>query len=208
MSTGAERGQFIVLDGIDGCGKTTQAERLVRALSDERGRDALHLREPGSTAVGERVRALFLDPELTIAPATEALLMSAARRQMLEERVGPALAGGRDVVCERFHPSTFAYQGEAGGLGGESVLELCEGWAGTPAPDLVLLLDVEVEAALARRGAPSDRIEARGTEFQRAVAKGYRRYAQLRPGVVVLDGAADADDVHRNVLQEVRRARA
>ena len=106
---GQRRGRFIVLDGIDGCGKTTQAERLANELS--KASEVLHLREPGSTALGESLRALLLGREMSLTPEVETLLFTAARRQMLEERVAPALASGAHVVCERFHPSTVAYQG-------------------------------------------------------------------------------------------------
>lgn len=167
----------MILDGVDGCGKTTQARLLAERL------EALHLREPGSTAVGERLRALLLDPEVKMGAACETLLFTAARRQMLDELVEPALAAGRDVVCERFHSSTFAYQAVAGQLGEERVLDLLETWAGTPQPDRVILLDLSVEQAEARcqaRGA-SDRIEARGLEYLRRVAAGYHRYAELKP---------------------------
>src|SRR6185436_4275568 len=116
------RGRFYVLDGLDGCGKSTQAARLVTALGSGAQGPVLHLREPGSTAAGERIRSLLLDPEPALAPAAQVLLFAAARRQMLEELVAPALAAGRDVVCERFHPSTVAYQGAALGVGEERVL--------------------------------------------------------------------------------------
>src|SRR5262245_54131102 len=173
MQTPPGRGRFFVLDGIDGCGKSTQAARLARALGERAAEPVLHLREPGSTAAGERIRAVLLDPETALAPAAEALLFAAARRQLLEEQVEPALARGRDVVCERFHASTFAYQGVAGGVGEERVLELLAAWAGEPAPELTLILDLEPEAARARRGG-RDRFESRAREFHAAVAAGYR----------------------------------
>lgn len=190
---------FVVLDGVDGCGKTTQAERLSAALRAA-GRDVLHVREPGSTAVGERVRALLLDPELTMSPQVETLLFAAARRQMLDELVAPALAAGRDVVCERFHASTFAYQGHAGALDSERVMELLTEWSTDPAPDLVLLFELGVDEALRRRGAASDRIEAKGAAYMRRVAEGYGAYverarARGEVGVHVLDATADVDAV-------------
>ncbi|MEQ1895423.1 MAG: dTMP kinase, partial [Planctomycetota bacterium] len=126
--------RFVVLDGLDGCGKSTQAARLAAWLSQRSGREALHLREPGSTAAGERIRALLLEREVGLTPASQVLLFAAARRQMLDELVRPALAAGRSVVCERFHPSTFAYQGTAGGVDEERLLALLLAWAGTPAP--------------------------------------------------------------------------
>jgi len=205
MKAGAPgaRGRFVVLDGVDGCGKSTQAERLVRALARER--EVLHLREPGGTAAGERIRALLLDPEPALAPAAQTLLFAAARRQMLEEQVAPALAAGRDVVCERFHPSTFAYQGVALGVGEELVLDLLLRWAGTPRPDLVILLELDPDLAARRRG-HGDRFESRAPEFHRAVAEGYRRYAARVPGVVTVDASGEVEAVAERVLGEVRRA--
>lgn len=205
----AQVGLFVVLDGIDGCGKSTQAERLVAALRARRGDRAdradrsgevLHLREPGSTALGEALRTLLLSREQRVAPATEVLLFVAARRQMLEEVVAPALSAGAAVVCERFHPSTFAYQGRAGGVGEERVATLVEGWADDPRPDLELILDLDPEQALDRRATGGDRIEDRGLEFQASVAEGYRRYAQRVPRARLVDGGGTVEEVAQRVL--------
>lgn len=190
---------FVVLDGVDGCGKSTQARRLAAALSAERGRPALHVREPGSTPLGERIRELLLSRELEIAAPSEALLFAAARRALLDQRVAPALAAGQDVVCERFHASTFAYQSVGGGLEPLRVLELLREWAGRPAPDLTVILDLEVSEAALRRGPAGDRIEDRGLEFQRAVARGYRRYAELDPRSRLVDAAGSEDLVQARV---------
>ena len=156
----SERGLFLVVDGVDGCGKTTQARRLAAALEVP---PHLHLREPGSTVLGERLRSLLLSRELEIEPAVETLLFAAARRQMLDELVAPALARGETVVCERFHPSTYAYQSVAGDLDEDRVLELLHGWAGEPRPDLILLLDVDVDAAAERRGKRPTASRTRGS---------------------------------------------
>ena len=206
---GGSRGRFVVLDGIDGCGKTTQALRLVDALAADSAREPLHVREPGSTRVGERIRAILLAAhgELELGAAAETLLFTAARRQLLDELVAPALAAGRDVVCERFHPSTFAYQAVAGALDEDRVLALLATWAGEPRPAVVIVLDVELETALARRGAASDRIEAKDRAYQRRVAEGYRRYAERVPGVALVDGSGAPDVVFAAVLAEVRCAR-
>jgi dTMP kinase len=208
MAAGTDRARavFVVLDGVDGCGKSTQAARLAQRLERETARRALHLREPGSTALGERLRALLLGRDSHPTPAVEALLFAAARAQMLHELVAPALARGQHVVCERFHPSTFAYQGVAGGVGERAVLDLLERWAGAPRPDLVVLLELAPELAAARRGASADRIEDHGLEFQRAVARGYARYAELVPGVARVDASAGPDAVAEAVWREVRRA--
>jgi len=208
-STSKERNaRFVVLDGIDGCGKSTQAERLAERLRRETGRPVRHLREPGSTRLGEGLRALLLGREFAPTANVEVLLFAAARAQMLAELVEPALATGEHVVCERFHPSTFAYQAVAGGLPEGDVLALLQRWAGTPAPDLVVWLDLPADTAAARRGRASDRIEDRGLEFQREVARGYARYAELVPGVVRVDASQGADLVAEAVWREVTRARA
>jgi len=196
------RGRFFVLDGIDGCGKSTQAARLVETL-EEAGRRPLHVREPGSTPLGERLRALLLDPELEAGVGAEALLFTAARRELLERVIAPALDEGRDVVCERFHPATFAYQACAGELGEDEVLALLHGWAGEPAPDRVVLLELAPAEAARRRGPATDRIEARGLAFQERVAAGFRRYAERVPGTLVVPAAGDPDEVARRIAEEL-----
>lgn len=205
MGVPPSRARFVVLDGLDGCGKSTQAARLAAWLSARAGRPALHLREPGSTAAGERIRALLLDPGTALVPESQVLLFAAARRQMLEELVRPALAAGRDVVCERFHPSTFAYQGTAGGVDEERLLALLLAWANDPAPDRIVLLELDPLTAAGRRGS-QDRFEARPPEFHRAVAEGYRRYAARAANVAVVSAAGTPDEVEARIRAEVERA--
>lgn len=203
---------FAVLDGMDGCGKTTQAARLVDGLSRLRARseggslEPLHLREPGSTLAGERIRALVLDPDVQLGSGSLALLFAAARRETLEQLVEPALREGRDVVIERFHASTFAYQGGAG-ISDDDLLTLLHGWAGSPRPTIEIILEIDPEdsfaRAMARDGGGSDRFEARGLEFQRRVAAGMRRYIQRAPLAVGIDGRGDEDLVAERVLAAV-----
>jgi dTMP kinase len=199
------RGRFYVLDGVDGCGKSTQAARLVAALGKGAKSAPLHLREPGSTAAGERIRALLLDPEPALTPAAQVLLFAAARAQMLVELVAPALVAGRDVVCERFHASTVAYQGAALGVGEGRVLALLSEWAGEPAPDLTLILDLDAGEARERRGS-RDRFEAERHDFHRRVAESYRRFAARAERTVLVDARGTIDEVASRVWEEVRRA--
>ena len=199
------RGRFIVLDGVDGCGKSTQARLLVASLARGAAHAPLHLREPGSTALGEALRELVLGRGRDLDPGVELLLFAAARRQMLRELVAPALRAGRDVVCERFHPSTFAYQAIAGGLGEREVLDLLAAWAGDPAPALVILIEIDPDVAARRRAEPLDRIEDKGLEFQRRVAAGYRRYAELVPSTVVVSGAGSEGEIAARIAAEVQR---
>ena len=190
------RGRFFVLDGVDGCGKSTQARRLVASLASGGG-DPLHLREPGGTGAGEAVRALLLDPDTVLCAESETLLFAAARAQMLQEKVEPALAAGRDVVCERFHASTFAYQAIAGGLDPQVVMLLLQDWANDPTPDLELILMLDPDEAAARRGADTDRIEARGLEYQQRVAVGYAVYAEGVDRVLVdVGGERERGSLH------------
>lgn len=195
--------RFLVLDGVDGCGKSTQARRLVEALARE-GHDPVHLREPGGTGAGEALRALLLDPRTELCAESETLLFAASRRQMLAEQVAPALAAGRPVVCERFHPSTFAYQAVAGGLDPEAVLDLLGNWADEPRPDLELILTLDPEVAAQRRGGDRDRIEARGLAYQRRVAQGYAQYAQRTERARAIDAMGEVDQVADRVLAAVR----
>lgn len=206
MESRDRRGRFFVLDGLDGCGKSTQATHLAAALERAHGRPVLHVREPGSTAGGERIRALLLDPAPALVPAAQTLLFAAARRQMLEERVEPALAAGQDVVCERFSSSTVAYQGAALGVGEERVLALLAAWAGTPAPDLTVILDLAPEVARTRRGR-SDRFEARERGFHERVAEAYRRYPERVAHAVLVDADGTPEEVAARIWKELERAR-
>ncbi len=200
---------FVVLDGIDGCGKTTQAARLVQGLAELRGAGApepLHLREPGSTVAGERIRALVLDPDVQLGGGSLALLFAAARRETLEQLVQPALDAGHDVVIERFHASTFAYQG-GGDVSDDDLLAMLHGWAGAPRPTIEVVLEIDPEdsfaRAMARDGGGSDRFESRGLEFQQRVASGMGRYVERAPLAVGIDGRGGEDEVARRVLAAV-----
>lgn len=201
---------FVVLDGMDGCGKTTQAGRLVDGLRSLRGASVgpgpLHLREPGSTVAGERIRALVLDPEVELGGGSLALLFAAARRETLEQLVEPALAAGRDVVIERFHASTFAYQG-GGDVSDDDLLAMLHSWAGAPQPTIEVVLEIDPEdsfaRAMAREDGGSDRFESLGLEFQQRVAAGMGRYVERAPLAVGIDGRGSEAEVAERVLAAV-----
>lgn len=192
------RGRFVVLEGGEGSGKSTQAERLARHL------DALLTHEPGATPLGAELRSLLLDRPDTVDDRAEALLMAADRAQHVSEVIEPALASGRDVVCDRFTGSTVAYQGHGRGLDVDIVRAVC-GWAaGGLWPDVVVLLEVPEGVARERTGAPRDRIEGAGGEFHRRVARGFAEQADDEPDTWVrVDGTGDVEEVHERVVAAV-----
>jgi dTMP kinase len=203
---------FVTLEGIDRSGKTTQAALLARAL----GPDTLLLREPGGTEAGERIRTVLKDSSLELGTRAELLLFCAARAELAERVIRPAMDGGRDVVCDRFIDSTIAYQGVARGLGLEIVEELNSFVVGSSMPDLTVLLRIDPDAAEARgqqrlaAGAAdgSDRFESEGIELQRTVADAYDELARRHPErIVSIDGAGAPEEVHARVMEVVRSRR-
>jgi dTMP kinase len=172
------QGRFLVLEGPDGSGKSTQAARLAAWLAS-RGLTALHLRDPGGTRVGEKVREILLDPDhVELSPTAEALLFMASRAQLIAERIRPALGAGEIVVCERWLPSTVCYQGYAGGLDPEAIWKMGEFASGGLIPDLTLVLDVDAEVGLSRVDGEPDLVESRSLSFHEAVVRGYREIAR------------------------------
>ncbi len=173
MSTA--RGRFVVLEGGDGVGKTTQLPRLVAALR-ERGLAVRPIREPGGTAAGDAIRALLLDPASHLVPPAELLLFLAARAQVTAEVVRPALAAGEWVVADRFFVSTYAYQAAGHGLPLDQVRTVTALATGGLVPDLTLVLALDPAVAEARRAArgAGDRMERHGPAFEARVAAAYR----------------------------------
>ncbi len=196
-----ERGLFLVLEGPEGSGKTTQAARLGEWLTS-RGLRVLRVREPGGTDAGEEIRRLLLHRGHLPARA-ELLLMEAARAVLVEERIRPALAEGTIVLADRFALSSLAYQGEARGLGLEAVRELNAFATGGLDPDLTIVLAVSPDVSESRRSArgAADRIERAGREFHDRVARAYEMLAREEPGVVLLDGSAPPHAVHEQVVR-------
>lgn len=192
---------FISLEGVDGSGKSTQARLLVEAL----GAGTVAIREPGGTDAAERIRDLLADPALALEPLAELLLFLAARADLTERVIRPALEAGRTVVSDRFSDSSVAYQGAARGLGVGEVIGLCDTATDGLWPDLTLLLKVEPELSLGRAGG-KDRFESEGLELQRAVAKAYEEIAIIASDrVAVIDADGTVDEVHERVMAAVRR---
>ena len=178
----SDRGRFITLEGLDGAGKSTHLPWLRTAL-ETRGVSVCVTREPGGTALGERLRSLLLDPEQTLNAETETLLMFAARREHLDKVILPALRNGAWVLCDRFTDATYAYQAGGSGVAWEKIAQL-ERWVqGTLEPDLTLYFDVDPATARARTSAikAPDRYERERESFHAAVRAAYLRRAAEHP---------------------------
>ena len=198
------RGVFITLEGGEGTGKSTQLRMLAEEL-DSAGFSVLVLREPGGTEVGEVVRKVLLDPVNDGLDArSELLLYEASRAQLVAKVIGPALASGRVVLCDRFYDSTTAYQGYGRELGLDDVRQLNEFATGGLTPDLTIVLDLDPAEGLTRATyAGTDRLEAEEAEFHVRVRKGFLAIAAEEPErVVVIDASVDVE----TVALEVRRA--
>ena len=195
-------GWFVTFEGIDRSGKTTQARMLCEAL----GRRAVAVREPGGTPFGERVRSILKDPTVEMGPQAEALLFAAARAELVERVVRPALESGLVVVSDRFLDSSLAYQGVARGLGVDEVASINRFATDGLVPDLTILLTVDPATAVAR-GAEEDRFESEGVAFQLRVQEAYERLAEAEP-TRWRRVAADRlpDEVHDEVLAVVEAA--
>jgi dTMP kinase len=189
---------FVTLEGIGGAGKTTQAALLSELLESE-GRSVVVTREPGGTPLGERLRRVLLD-EGEMSPWAEAALFAAARAELVETVVAPALERGLDVVCDRYVDSSLAYQGIGRGLGVESVLELNLPPIRGLLPERTFLLRIDVDEALRRRE-KVDRIEHGDRDFAIMLDRAYRELAELYPGRIV---TLDASQPARNLAAEIR----
>ena len=194
---------FVTFEGIDRSGKTTQARMLAEALGDE----ALLVREPGGTPAAERIRDLVKgDIELT--PMAEMLLFGAARADLVENVVRPALEEGRTVISDRYGDSTVAYQGGARGLGIERVEDLNRWLTGALSPDVTFLLEVE-PATAGSRGGEVDRLEREGEDLQRAVAAAYDELAERHADRYVrIDASRSPNEVHADVLARLAGVRS
>ncbi len=191
--------RFVVLEGGEGCGKSTQAARLAASLG------ALLTREPGDTAIGARLRELLLDPATEAGPVTEALLMAADRAEHVARVIRPALDSGQHVVCDRYVGSSVAYQGHGRGLDVDRIVGTSAWATGGLEPDLVVLLEVPAAVAAERLGTDLDRFESAGEGFHDRVREGFVAQAEADPDRWVrVDGNRPLDEVSASVLSAVR----
>ena len=194
---------FITFEGVDGSGKSTQVRLLAELLRAE-GRPVLETREPGGTELGEKVRELILVGG-SLAPWAEALLFAAARAQLVDEVIRPALARGEDVLSDRYLDSSLAYQGLARGLGVERVLELNLAATGHLLPDRTFVIQVPLDQAARQRGDDPDRIEREGDDFVERVDSAYRDLAGIfAQRIVTVDGSQPASEVAKLIRGQLR----
>ena len=200
------KGVFITFEGIDGCGKSTQTA-LCKEWLESLGRSVLLVREPGGTILGEKIRELLLDKKnCSMAPMTELFLFEAARAQIVEETIKPALAEGKAVICDRFFDSSYAYQGCARDLGAEMVSRLNMDATGGLAPDITFFLDISVDEAIRRRegrGGEKDRIESAGDAFQEKVRNGFIRAASEDKRIVTIDASAAPEEIFKQIQEKL-----
>ena len=198
-------GRFVVFDGPDGSGKSTQFRRF-SDIARAAGVDVVEVREPGGTPIGEKIRAILLDPansEMTT--RAEMLLYMASRAQLFEQRIAPAIASGALVLADRFVSSTLAYQGTAGGIAEAEILAVGEVATGNRWPDLTVVFDVPTEVALRRLSPLLDRMEQKGADFHARVRAGYLAQARRWPErYAVVDSGVGPDEVTAALLRSVR----
>lgn len=189
-------GRFIVFDGPDGSGKSTQFARFA-ALCREHGVTMCEVREPGGTAIGEQIRAVLLDPaNVDMSLRCEMLLYMASRAQLVEQVIRPALQRRELVLADRFISSTLAYQGTAGGMSREGIMQVGRIAVEECWPDLTVIFDVDEHAAATRLNPLLDRMEQKGVDFHRRVRQGYLDQARTEPDKhMVIDASKDADNV-------------
>ena len=199
------KGLFIVMEGPDGSGKTTQIN-LLKEYLEEAGYECLITREPGGTVIGEEVRQLILNPEhKEMSPVTEMLLYAASRAQLVHEVIGPALEEGKIVISDRFVDSSIVYQGIARKLGISTVSAVNAPGIGIYRPDGIFFIDLSDEEVLRRKKEQKnlDRMEQEGIDFHHMVSEGYRKVLSGRPEVMKIDGGRSIDTIQKKIRNHV-----
>lgn len=200
---------FITFEGLDFSGKSTQVALFTERLS-RAGIHHLVLRDPGGTAIGERIRSILLDRAvLNMSEVTELFLFSASRAQLVSEIIKPNLEGGTIVVCDRFYDSTTAYQGSGRGLPLDAITTINRSAAGGLVPDVTFFIDIpvnDVEQRMVAHKAGADRMEMSGRAFYERVRQGFLKLASTEPRFEVLDGLLGIKDIHEKVWNRFERA--
>ena len=199
------KGLFIVMEGPDGSGKTTQINLLEQYLK-EAGYECLITREPGGTVIGEEVRELILNPEYKeMSPVTEMLLYAASRAQLVHEVIGPALEAGKIVISDRFVDSSIVYQGIARNLGISTVAAVNAPGIGIYRPDGIFFIDLSEAEGIRRKKNQKklDRMEQESIDFHHLVSEGYRKVLAERPEVIKIDGGKDIDVIQKKIRNHV-----
>ncbi len=197
-------GKFIVLDGPDGCGKSTQTELLSKWV-EAQGVSVASFRDPGTTVIGEKIREILLDTaHESMTANTEMLLYMAARAQLWSQEIEPALEQGKCVIMDRWVSSTLAYQGYAGKLGMEKVLQVASNSLERIWPEVTIVLDVDTGTAAARMDRKLDRMEQKGKQFHRQVREGFLKLADLGQDVTVIDAMQTIEAIHEEVVAAIQ----
>ncbi len=195
---------FISIDGIDGCGKSTQVQLLARWF-EQRGQHALTVRDPGGTTLGESLREILLQRvEIPLGSTAEMLLFMASRAQLVEEVIEPAIAKGSHVISDRYLLSTVAYQACAGGLDPETIWRVGEIATRGTSPDRTFLLDLDPDRAFARIQSKLDRLESRGLDYMRKVREGFLEQGKrLGARLVVVDANQTPQAIHQQIISSL-----
>ena len=198
--------KFITFEGIDGCGKSTQARLLLDHMNNS-GVETILVREPGGTNISESIREILLHSSSSqMGDRTESLLMTASRAQLTQEVIIPNIDQGKFVIADRYSDSTLAYQGGGRNLDIEWLIELNNYATFTLLPDITFFVDIRPEEALRRKDSDKDRIEGEGIELQTRVRKTYQILAErFNDRYVIIDGYAEKGDIHQKVLNEMKR---
>lgn len=201
------RGRFIAFEGPDGSGKSTQLARMAH-LAKAGGLDVIEVREPGGTAIGEQIRSILLDPaNVDMTVRCEMLLYMSSRAQLVEQTIAPALEQGSLVLADRFVASTCAYQGTAGGIPMQDILDVAQVATNGRMPDLTVIFDVDEVTAAKRLNPLLDRMEQKGAAYHRRVRDGYQQLAESDPDhVLVIDATASEDAVFAEACDRVEGA--
>ena len=203
MDSNLLQGRLIVLDGPDGCGKSTQVQMLCEWVSKQ-GVEVATFRDPGDTRIGEQIREILLSPEHeAMGTMTEFLLYMASRAQLWSEKIAPALAQGRCVVLDRWLSSTCAYQGHAGGFGVDRVLRVADDTLERVWPDVTVILDVDSDTAAKRMNRELDRMELKGQAYHRKVREGFLDLAKTHDHFAVVDATQSIDSVRQAVVHRL-----